>query len=383
VQSPPPTRVFLSHSHFDKHLVEAFANQFPQWLEVWLDEAELKPGEPLEQRVQSAIQEGVSFVLVFVSETAARSDWVKREVEWALHFNKPGQRVFLIPILLPSAGSGGLRDLGLGSLVAFPLSGNAKYQLRSDAEELARHIAAHLGYSQDDSGPPLLGLGRGPDSTRERWLRYLFAAYIGLLVASAAGGVKTFDMPGGVSAVVTVTSFASTFLISDCVHEYFGARTAKRFIWPGFWTLILAAAFFWLFVAIPAGNGFTHQDAYATVLQPPMGFVLAGLVAYLCSQWINIAIFGFLKRKHAKLVVWGSRNPISTLLSQAVDTVVFITLAYGLFRLVLPSGGLDPMPADGLLALVVGQYALKSLIAVSSWPLFLAVTQVLKKGELP
>jgi hypothetical protein len=89
---------------------------------VWLDEAELKPGEPLEQRVQSAIQEGVSFVLVFVSETAARSDWVKREVEWALHFNKPGQRVFLIPILLPSAGSGGLRDLGLGSLVAFPLS---------------------------------------------------------------------------------------------------------------------------------------------------------------------------------------------------------------------------------------------------------------------
>lgn len=182
-------------------------------------------------------------------------------------------------------------------------------------------------------------------------------------------------------AVVTVLSYAFTYLISDVVQEYYGPVLAKRFVYPGFCALVLASAFFWIFVEIPPTEHFKHQKAYATILRPSLGFVVAGIFAYLVSQQVNISVFGYLKRRYSWILIWGSRNPVSTLISQAFDTVIFVLLGFCVLPGLIPFGDFAPVELSKVPFLMSGQYVLKLVITLASWPIFSLIIRVISRGD--
>jgi len=107
-------------------------------LDAWLDEDTLCWGDDLHRSIRSAIRTGSDFVLIFLDDSAIRSVWVRRELEWALEHESQIGRTFLLPIVV-AIPTDALPDT-LRDRVQLRL---ADYQ-QASVSSLASQIAEHL-----------------------------------------------------------------------------------------------------------------------------------------------------------------------------------------------------------------------------------------------
>ena len=165
--------------------------------------------------------------------------------------------------------------------------------------------------------------------------------------------------------------FSSSYLATDILNEYFGARAARRGVMVGF-----AASIFWLLVMLltvgyapltpeQAGENFswalgTH-DHIAALFTPYPAILGASIIAYLCSQFLDVWLFAKLRQATDGKKLW-LRNNISTALSGLFDNIVFSTLAFMVFAH-------DPVPCDVLIwVFILGTYGLRLVIALLDTP---------------
>jgi len=93
------TSVFISHSWSDKPLARKIGQTLRRFgVRVWLDEAEIKLGDSLIEKIRKGI-DTVEFVIALLSKRAVESEWVKRELEVAMSQEIEGKRVKVLPIL--------------------------------------------------------------------------------------------------------------------------------------------------------------------------------------------------------------------------------------------------------------------------------------------
>ena len=93
-------KIFLSHNHADKPFVRRLAVDLNKHkVGVWLDEAEIKVGDSLIQKISSAI-ETVDYLGVVLSPNSISSRWVQEELERALNLQISGSSLKILPILL-------------------------------------------------------------------------------------------------------------------------------------------------------------------------------------------------------------------------------------------------------------------------------------------
>jgi hypothetical protein len=72
-------------------------------------------------------------------------------------------------------------------------------------------------------------------------------------------------------------------------------------------------------------------SAFETVMGGTPRIWLGGILAYGVSTFLNVTIFSRLKAKEGRGLLW-LRAAIASVLSQVVDTLIFITVAfYGVF----------------------------------------------------
>lgn len=97
-----PPSVFLSHNHADKPFVRQLAADLDnQGIPYWLDEAEIKVGESLIEKIRAGIDK-VEFVAVVLSPNSVASPWVQREVDVAMNQEIAGRRVKVLPLMYKS-----------------------------------------------------------------------------------------------------------------------------------------------------------------------------------------------------------------------------------------------------------------------------------------
>lgn len=95
--------VFLSHAHEDKPLARNLAQALDELgVRVWLDEAELRVGDSLVERISDAIAEG-DFLVALVSPASLRSEWCRRELALAAQRGIAEKRVTVLPIRVAGA----------------------------------------------------------------------------------------------------------------------------------------------------------------------------------------------------------------------------------------------------------------------------------------
>jgi uncharacterized integral membrane protein (TIGR00697 family) len=92
--------------------------------------------------------------------------------------------------------------------------------------------------------------------------------------------------------------------------------------------------------------------------------MIASLVAYLCSQYHDVWAFHFWRRVTNARFLW-LRNNASTIVSQLLDSVVFITIAF--------YGRMPVVP------LILGQWVVKVGIAVLDTPLVYLLVYLLRQ----
>ncbi|MBN8582017.1 MAG: SUMF1/EgtB/PvdO family nonheme iron enzyme [Anaerolineae bacterium] len=99
-----PLRVFLCHSSNDKPAVRELYQKLraEPWIEPWLDEEELFPGQDWNLEIEKAI-EATDVIFVCLSNSSiTKEGYVQKEIRTALDFSdyKPEGAVFIIPIRL-------------------------------------------------------------------------------------------------------------------------------------------------------------------------------------------------------------------------------------------------------------------------------------------
>ncbi len=96
-------KIFLSHRSNNKPLVREFKVHLPHFLHIWLDEDSLSWGDPLSISLKESIKSNVDFLIIFLDGKTLESEWVKKELKWALEREKELQRTFVLPILINDA----------------------------------------------------------------------------------------------------------------------------------------------------------------------------------------------------------------------------------------------------------------------------------------
>ena len=161
----------------------------------------------------------------------------------------------------------------------------------------------------------------------------------------------------GIVVPAGVFIYALTFTLLDVIHERLGKRGARQVIGTAFCANLLLATYAWLTVSWPAPAFFDGQASVARVLGATPRIVAASLIAYLVASLIDAEIFAWWRARVGGYR-W-ARVLVSNAVSTAVDSLVFVTLA---FAGVLP-----------ILPLVVGQYVVKMAVTVLSLPLIYGI----------
>lgn len=92
--------IFLSHNSADKPFVRKLAADIRRnGFYTWVDEAEIKLGDSLIEKIEEGI-ENTDYLGVVISSHSIKSEWVNREVRIALNQEISGKRVKVLPILL-------------------------------------------------------------------------------------------------------------------------------------------------------------------------------------------------------------------------------------------------------------------------------------------
>lgn len=92
-------RVFLSHASRDKPLVREIRRHLPEHIQSWIDEKRLLIGDDIEGSIKDAIENESDLVIIFLGRDSMQSDWVKRELAWALEREKELGAPFVLPVL--------------------------------------------------------------------------------------------------------------------------------------------------------------------------------------------------------------------------------------------------------------------------------------------
>jgi hypothetical protein len=176
----------------------------------------------------------------------------------------------------------------------------------------------------------------------------------------------TIFVPGGVLA------YAATFFASDCYAEIYGRRRAQILVNVGFAMNFVLLALVWSTILAPAAPTSVDPTMFETVLGASTNIVAGSLVAYVVSQNWDVVVFHAIRDRTDGKYLW-LRNVASTATSQAIDTVLFVGIAFFVAPTLLGTG--QPLPRQVLVALVVGQYLLKLLIALVDTPFVYAVVR--------
>jgi len=166
----------------------------------------------------------------------------------------------------------------------------------------------------------------------------------------------------GLVATLGNIMYAGIFWATDVISEVYGKREAKRAVWLGFLSLIIATASMQMaLLFVPHSSDFI-DPALRSVFTFLPRIAAASLVAYLCSQLHDVWAFHYWKNRTQSRHLW-LRNNLSTLVSQAIDSIVFTLGAF-----------LGVFPTEVLVQIVLTTYVLKFLVAVIDTPFIYAAT---------
>ena len=178
----------------------------------------------------------------------------------------------------------------------------------------------------------------------------------------------TIFLPGAALA------YALTFFASDCYGELYGRRDAQVMVNVGFVMNFVLLALVWSTILAPGRNAeFAAQ--FEGVLAPATNIVAGSLLAYIVSQNWDVIVFHRLREATEGDFLW-LRNIVSTATSQAIDTVIFVGIAFYLLPTYVGIGMETPWSV--VVTLMLGQYLLKLLIALVDTPFVYAVVGVVR-----
>lgn len=158
---------------------------------------------------------------------------------------------------------------------------------------------------------------------------FVFSLFYGGMVCIAGVlGVKQVAL-GPLVVEAGIFAFLLLVVMASAVAELHGRAAADALVRWGFLPLIASALLIQLVLALPTDPGMYPPaiDAFPIVVGQSARMMFAGLISYGLSQTLNVLIFDRLRRGGAGRFVW-LRGMVASVVSQILDTVLFITISF-------------------------------------------------------
>ncbi|WP_422055517.1 queuosine precursor transporter [Sphingomonas sp.] len=162
--------------------------------------------------------------------------------------------------------------------------------------------------------------------TRSLFVLSIF--YGGMVCIAGVLGNKQVAL-GPLAVEAGIFAFLLLVAVSSAIAELHGRATANQLVRFGFIPLLASMLLSWLVWALPASPkmGPEYRDAIQLILGTTWRIWGAGIVAYGVSQTLNVTIFSAMRGGEGSKMLW-LRAGVAGILSQIVDTLIFITLAF-------------------------------------------------------
>jgi hypothetical protein len=199
---------------------------------------------------------------------------------------------------------------------------------------------------------------------KKHGVEYLVGIFVALVVISNILANKlvvfiNWVVPAGLIA------YSITFFITDIINEFYSKNQAKKTVMIGFLANILLVVLVFIAIKWQPASFWNNQEAFVLTLGNTWRIVLGSLTAYIVSQNHDVWSFNLWKKITKGKYLW-LRNNASTIVSQLIDTVIFVFIAfYGLFPL---------MPT------IIGLFIVKVIIALLDTPFIYFVRWIYRKN---
>lgn len=184
---------------------------------------------------------------------------------------------------------------------------------------------------------------------------FITSLIVANILASKVVTIWGFVLPAAVVA------YPLTFLMTDVIGEIWGKEEANRTVKNGFICQAISVVLILLAILLPVAPFADNQAEFQSILGQSFRVVFASMIGYLVAQCNDVFIFHKLKDKYNGKHKW-LRNNVSTLLSQLLDTAIFITIAF-----------IGTVP--NILTMIMSQYVVKAVYALIDTPFFYLLTR--------
>lgn len=188
----------------------------------------------------------------------------------------------------------------------------------------------------------------------------LYVVIVASIITANIQVVKTVEIFGFVATLGNVL-YGSIFFATDILSEVYGKKAARRGVWLGFIGMLLMTLWMQLGLKfIPHVSDFA-QGSLSTIFDLMPRIAAGSMVAYVVSQHHDIWAFLYWKKRTKGRLLW-LRNNASTMVSQAIDSAIFCSIAlWGLYD------------TNTWLQILVSTYVMKLIVAAVDTPfLYLA-----------
>lgn len=204
----------------------------------------------------------------------------------------------------------------------------------------------------------------------------LVALFIASLIASNLLGGKISEI--SLLAIPIVFSvglipFALTFPITDIITEVHGKKKAQEVIYIALAALIFVLIMTVIAVQLPfAERSWINAEQYTPVFEQSLRILIASIIAFFIAQMHDVFSFEFWRKKTNGKHLW-LRNNASTIVSQAIDSTIFMFIA---FYQVSPK-----YDVNFIISLIIPYYILKVGLAILDTPLVYVGVKWLKGSK--
>lgn len=204
---------------------------------------------------------------------------------------------------------------------------------------------------------------------------YIFCIAVAELMGSKVFAItKIGSFP--LNASVAIFVIPVIFSINDIITEVYGKERARSIVRAGIFVVFLIFCFSALAIYLPPSTRFAPSEvAYDTIFGKSLRFSAASLVAFAVAELLDVFIFAEIRKKLGKSRLW-LRNNVSNFISQFLDSVIFISLAFYTLGQSFESNFLF------LSSLILPYWILKCLMSIIETPFVYAGVKWLKSDKL-
>jgi uncharacterized integral membrane protein (TIGR00697 family) len=180
---------------------------------------------------------------------------------------------------------------------------------------------------------------------------------------------KTIEL-FGMTATLGNIMYGTLFLATDAINERYGLKDAKQSVYLGFFAMVGMVIIMQGALMFTPSEADIADPALRTIFELIPQIILGSITAYIVSQLLDVHVFQRIRKRFSSPNTLYIRNIGSTLISQLVDSAIFVPIAF-----------VGVYDANTLFSIFITTYIIKVIVALLDTPFIYIMQRITPLNE--